>query len=236
MRKPLTAILLAGTVMFPAMLPAKAQDLAKPEGTKEIVSYAFGMQLLRNLDELGVAEDVDLNLVVQALTDRIAGNEPRITMEEGQAAFQELSTVIQARALEEAEKAAAENLAAGAAFLAENGAKDGITTTESGLQYRVITAVEGGGSPTLENTVVAHYTGTLLDGTKFDSSRDRGSPASFPVTGVIKGWTEVLQLMKVGETYEVWIPADLAYGERGAGGEIGPNETLRFEIELIEIK
>ncbi|MEM1163836.1 MAG: FKBP-type peptidyl-prolyl cis-trans isomerase N-terminal domain-containing protein, partial [Pseudomonadota bacterium] len=216
MRKPLTAILLAGTVMFPAILPAQAQDLAKPEGTKEIVSYAFGMQLLRNLGELGVAEDVDLNLVVQALTDRIAGNEPRITMEEGQAAFQELSTVIQARALEEAEKAAAENLAAGAAFLAENGAKDGITTTESGLQYRVITAVEGGGSPTLENTVVAHYTGTLLDGTKFDSSRDRGSPASFPVTGVIKGWTEVLQLMKVGETYEVWIPADLAYGERGA--------------------
>ena len=122
----------------------------------------------------------------------------------------------------------------GEKFLAENKSKKDVFTTESGLQYQVVT--EGtGDKPTATDKVKVHYTGTLLDGTKFDSSVDRGEPKEFPVNGVIKGWTEVLQLMPVGSKYIVWIPSDLAYGERGAGQDIKPNSTLKFEIELLEI-
>ena len=122
----------------------------------------------------------------------------------------------------------------GEKFLAENKSKKDVFTTESGLQYQVVT--EGtGDKPTATDKVKVHYTGTLLDGTKFDSSVDRGEPMEFPVNGVIKGWTEVLQLMPVGSKYFVWIPSDLAYGERGAGQDIKPNSTLKFEIELLEI-
>ena len=122
----------------------------------------------------------------------------------------------------------------GEKFLAENKSKKDVFTTESGLQYQVVT--EGtGDKPTATDNVKVHYTGTLLDGTKFDSSVDRGEPMEFPVNGVIKGWTEVLQLMPVGSKYIVWIPSDLAYGERGAGQDIKPNSTLKFEIELLEI-
>lgn len=122
----------------------------------------------------------------------------------------------------------------GEKFLAENKSKKDVFTTESGLQYQVVT--EGtGDKPTATDKVKVHYTGTLLDGTKFDSSVDRGEPMEFPVNGAIKGWTEVLQLMPVGSKYIVWIPSDLAYGERGAGQDIKPNSTLKFEIELLEI-
>ena len=122
----------------------------------------------------------------------------------------------------------------GEKFLAENKSKKDVFTTESGLQYQVVT--EGtGDKPTATDKVKVHYTGTLLDGTKFDSSVDRGEPMEFPVNGVIKGWTEVLQLMPVGSKYIVWIPSDLAYGGRGAGQDIKPNSTLKFEIELLEI-
>ena len=122
----------------------------------------------------------------------------------------------------------------GEKFLAENKSKKDVFTTESGLQYQVVT--EGtGDKPTATDKVKVHYTGTLLDGTKFDSSVDRGEPMEFPVNGVIKGWTEVLQLMPVGSKYIVWIPSDLAYGERGAGQDIKPNSTLKFEIELLEL-
>ena len=122
----------------------------------------------------------------------------------------------------------------GEKFLAENKSKKDVFTTESGLQYQVVT--EGtGDKPTATDKVKVHYTGTLLDGTKFDSSVDSGEPMEFPVNGVIKGWTEVLQLMPVGSKYIVWIPSDLAYGERGAGQDIKPNSTLKFEIELLEI-
>ena len=122
----------------------------------------------------------------------------------------------------------------GEKFLAENKSKKDVFTTESGLQYQVVT--EGtGDKPTATDKVKVHYTGTLLDGTKFDSSVDRGEPMEFPVNGVIKGWTEVLQLMPVGSKYIVWIPSDLAYGERGAGQDIKPNSMLKFEIELLEI-
>jgi len=127
-----------------------------------------------------------------------------------------------------------ENKIAGEKFLAENKTKEGIVTTESGLQYKVIKEGEGL-IPTIDHTVKVHYTGTLLDGTKFDSSVDRGTPAEFRVGGVIKGWTEALQLMKVGSKYQLFIPSELAYGERGAGADILPNSTLIFDVELLEI-
>ena len=126
------------------------------------------------------------------------------------------------------------NLEKGEAFLADNGAKEGVTTTESGLQYEVMQ--EGNGaSPSAEDEVTVHYHGTTIDGTVFDSSVDRGSPTSFRLNQVIKGWTEGLQLMKTGAKYKFFIPSNLAYGPRGAGGDIGPNETLIFEVELISI-
>ena len=127
------------------------------------------------------------------------------------------------------------NKTEGDAFLAANKAKEGVVTLPSGLQYKIITAGTGP-KPTLEQTVVCHYRGTLIDGKEFDSSYKRGQPATFPVKGVIKGWTEVLQLMPVGSKWQVFIPSDLAYGERGAGADIGPNATLVFEIELVAIK
>jgi FKBP-type peptidyl-prolyl cis-trans isomerase len=139
---------------------------------------------------------------------------------------------------QQAEMAAAAeaNKAAGEAFLAENGQKEGVVTTESGLQYRVITQGEGE-IPGAEDTVEVHYAGTLLDGTEFDSSYKRGSTVSFPVNGVIPGWTEALQLMPVGSKWKLFIPSDLAYGPGGTGGgPIGPNETLVFEVELVDIK
>ena len=130
--------------------------------------------------------------------------------------------------------AAAKAVEEGKMFMEENAKKDGIITTESGLQYRVVTQGEGT-MPTTADTVKVHYTGRLLDGTVFDSSVQRGQPATFPVTGVIKGWTEALLLMKAGTTVEVWLPPEIAYGERGAGADIGPNATLNFDIELIEV-
>lgn len=129
---------------------------------------------------------------------------------------------------------AAVNKERGEAFLAENAKKEGVKTTDSGLQYRIIE--EGTGlTPSASDTVVCHYAGTLIDGTEFDSSYKRGQPAQFPVGGVIAGWTEALQMMKVGGKWEVFLPSDIAYGARGAGGDIGPNETLIFTIELIDI-
>jgi FKBP-type peptidyl-prolyl cis-trans isomerase FklB len=132
-------------------------------------------------------------------------------------------------------KVADAQLAAGGAFLKENGARDGVVTTASGLQYEIIT-VGDGPMPAATDTVITHYHGTLIDGTVFDSSVERGTPASFPVNGVIAGWVEALQLMPVGSKWRLFVPPGLAYGDRGAGGAIGPNETLIFEVELLEIK
>jgi FKBP-type peptidyl-prolyl cis-trans isomerase len=135
----------------------------------------------------------------------------------------------------EAKKKGDENMKKGQEFLAQNGKKAGVKTTASGLQYEVIK--EGTGKqPTAENTVTVHYTGTLINGKKFDSSVDRGEPATFPLKGVIAGWTEGLQLMKIGAKYRFYIPSNLGYGERGAGADIGPNETLIFDVELIDVK
>jgi len=142
---------------------------------------------------------------------------------------------MQAKMVAEMQALAAKNKAAGEAFLAENAKKEGVVVTDSGLQYKIIEEGEGP-SPGPSDMATVNYRGTLIDGTQFDSSYDRGQPATFPVGGVIAGWTEALQLMKPGAKWQLFIPADLAYGERGAGKDIGPNSTLVFDVELLSVE
>ena len=194
------------------------------------VSYAIGVSTglgyKENLKTLPGGE-ANVDALIAGFIQAIKGDSTKMNMEQAREYMQKYFVEASAK---EANKTKEE----GEKFLAENKKKSGVITTESGLQYQVIT--EGtGAKPTAEDHVKVHYTGTLLDGTKFDSSVDRGEPAEFPVSQVIKGWTEGLQLMPVGSKYIFWIPSDLAYGDRGAGQMIKPNSTLKFEVELLEI-
>jgi FKBP-type peptidyl-prolyl cis-trans isomerase FklB len=202
---------------------------------RQQVSYCLGLDFGRGLTEGGIAVDPDS--VAAGLADALSGAEPKLTAEQFAAVMQRFQQVMQQKAQEAEKKMAgkgAENLARGEKFLAENGKKDGVQVTPSGLQYRVVE--EGAGdSPGPRDTVRCHYEGTLIDGKVFDSSYKRGEPAEFPVNRVIAGWTEALQMMKPGAKWEVFLPAKIAYGEQGAPGAIGPNETLIFTIELIEV-
>ena len=194
------------------------------------VSYAIGVSTglgyKENLKTLPGAE-ANVDALIAGFVQAIKGDSTKMNMEEAREYMQKYFVEASAK---EANKTKEE----GEKFLADNKTKSGVITTKSGLQYQVIT--EGtGAKPTAEDHVKVHYTGTLLDGTKFDSSIDRGEPAEFPVSQVIKGWTEGLQLMPVGSKYIFWIPSDLAYGDRGAGQMIKPNSTLKFEVELLEI-
>ncbi|MFK7995901.1 MAG: FKBP-type peptidyl-prolyl cis-trans isomerase [Granulosicoccus sp.] len=216
-----TAALLAGTLSGAVF--AQDDKLANDDAK---VSYGLGMMIgervLKNYGEL------DYDLLVEAMKAQHAGEETLMSMDDAQMVLQ----AQQEKAAAEASMAASK---AGEAYLAENAAREGVSVTESGLQYEVITPADGD-MPTEDSTVSVHYVGTLMDGTEFDSSVARGEPASFPLKGVIPGWTEGLQLMPVGSKYRFVIPSDLAYGERGAGQAIGPGETLIFEVELLEIK
>lgn len=205
--------------------PTFAQD-TKLESDDAKVSYGLGMMIgERILKQYG---DVDYDLLMEGMKAQKAGEETLISMDEAQLA-------LQAKQQKEAEMASMAAKEKGAMFLEENKAREGVSVTESGLQYEVITASDGA-KPTVDDTVSVHYVGTLMDGTEFDSSIARGEPASFPLKGVIPGWTEGLQLMNVGSKFRFVIPSDLAYGDRGAGQQIGPGETLIFEVELLEIK
>ena len=175
-------------------------------------------------------DGLDANAVAQGVMDALNGAEMAVEVEDLRNAFGVINERMQAAAKEKAESASAE----GVKFLEENAKKDGVTVTESGLQYEVLVAGDGE-KPTAQSTVRTHYHGTLIDGTVFDSSYDRGQPAEFPVGGVIKGWTEALQMMAVGSKWRLAIPYELAYGEQGAGGAIGPFQTLVFDVELLEI-
>lgn len=202
------------------------------ESDDQKASYGIGLNMG---SQLGAAEShIDLDALVAGLADGMAGNESRIPQEELQVLLQELSATIQAEEAARMEAEASDNAAAGEAFLAENASKDGVMVTESGLQYEVLRAGDGA-MPTAEDRVSIHYKGTLLDGTQFDSSYDRGEPAVFGVSGVIPGFSEGLQLMSVGGQYRFFIPSDLAYGPQGSGATIGPNATLIFEVELLEV-
>lgn len=184
--------------------------------------------------------EIDVDALSAGIADAFAGNEPRLDEEEAKEALgafidqqQEKMAERQQAAQAEQSRLAEQNLMEGQAFLEANQAKEGVVTTDSGLQYKVIEPGEGA-RPTAEDVVRVHYRGTLLNGTEFDSSYARGEPAEFPVNGVIAGWTEALQLMNEGAKWELYIPAELAYGERGAGGDIGPNSVLIFEVELLK--
>ncbi len=207
-----------------AASPVFAQDdkLASDEAK---ASYGLGMMIGESLKPYG---DVDYDLIVEALKAQHAGEETLLSMEDAQA-------TLQARQQRLAATAAAEAGKAGEGFLAENATREGVTVTDSGLQYEVMTEGDGA-KPTVDDTVSVHYVGTLMDGTEFDSSVARGEPATFPLQGVIPGWTEGVQLMNVGSKFRFVIPSDLAYGDRGAGQAIGPGETLVFEVELLEIQ
>ena len=193
------------------------------------VSYGIGRQLGDQLRE-NPPPGVNLLAIVAGLSDAFNGTPSRVSQEDLSASFKVIREVMQAQAKAQAEAAAA----AGVAFLAENAKKAGVTVLESGLQYEVLTAGEGA-KPSADDNVRTHYHGTLIDGTVFDSSVARGEPAEFPVNGVIPGWIEALTLMPVGSKWELTIPHNLAYGERGAGASIPPFSTLIFEVELLDI-
>ena len=203
---------------------------SKYNTSEDIASYGIGIQMGNQL-LTNSFEGVNFDAVIEGLRDTLDKKESPIKEEEFKAAFAEISTKIEASQ----KSAFATVLAQGESFLAENKTREGVTETASGLQYMVVK--EGDGEiPKDSSTVSVHYTGTLLDGTVFDSSVQRGQPATFPVNGVIGGWTEALQLMTVGSSWKLFIPYHLAYGDQGAGGAIGPYSTLIFDVELLEIK
>jgi len=218
-------------VGFAIILSSCSNDATdkKPETEMEKVSYIIASNMAKQLKSQGL-DTIDANAVAKAFKDVFEGNDLAISEEESNKIMQDFSEKMIAR---QAEKGA-KSVEAGSEYLAENAAKEGVVTTESGLQYEVMT--EGNGArPTADNQVTVHYHGMLTNGTVFDSSVDRGEPAQFGVTQVIPGWTEALQLMSVGDKWKLTIPSALAYGDRGAGGLIGPGETLVFEVELIGI-
>lgn len=219
-------ILLAG-VLISLSINAFAQSEYSTQ--KERFSYALGYQIGQSLqrDDL----DLDNKALVQAVEDVLNGAEPKVSAADMQAAVD-----VERQKRVDAQKAVADaNKQRGDTFLAKNKSEEGIKSTGSGLQYKIEKQGEGA-TPTPQSTVVVHYRGTLLDGTEFDSSYARGQPATLPLNGVIKGWQEGLQLMSAGSKYRFFIPSELAYGARGAGSKIGPNETLIFDVELLEIK
>jgi FKBP-type peptidyl-prolyl cis-trans isomerase FklB len=205
-----------------AKTPAPPLKLTTP---KEKFSYAVGMKMGQNFKKQAVP--VDPAILMRGIKDAMAGGKTALTDEEAQAAIMEVQKQMQAKKQEKDKEAGDANKKDGAAFLAANKSKEGIVTLPSGLQYKIEKAGTGP-KPAATDSVVCNYRGTLIDGKEFDSSYKRGQPATFPVTGVIKGWTEALQLMPVGSKWQLFIPSDLAYGDRGAGADIGPGSTLVF--------
>jgi FKBP-type peptidyl-prolyl cis-trans isomerase FklB len=227
----------ATTAKAPVKKPATATAAAPLTTRKQKFSYALGMNigggLAANLKKQSV--EVDPNLVSQGLRDAMGGTKTRLTQEEAQAVLTEVQNEVRKQQQEKVQEASAKNKTEGAAFLAANKSKEGVVTLPSGLQYKILTAGTGP-KPAASDSVKCNYKGTLINGTEFDSSYKTGKPVTFPVSGVIKGWTEALQLMPVGSKWQLFIPSNLAYGERGAGAEIGPDSTLIFEVELISIE
>jgi FKBP-type peptidyl-prolyl cis-trans isomerase len=233
-------VVMAGALAVTVALTAcnKKEEAAAPAEVKldsniQKVSYGIGLNISSNFKKQGV--DIDMDAFKKGLADGASDAEPMLNEQELMQAMQTFQQEQMEKQMKEREALVAANKAEGEKYLAENGQKEGVVTTESGLQYSVVTKVEEGASPTAEDTVVVHYRGTLINGEEFDSSYSRNQPATFGVGQVIPGWTEVLQLMKVGEKFSVVIPSNLAYGESGAGAKIGPNATLLFEVELLEI-
>jgi len=200
---------------------------------KEQVSYMVGMALAKQLDPM--KEEIDVDTISKAIKTSLAGGKLLLTEEQAQKIGENFGQKMQAKQIAKMMADAKANLEAGQKFLAENAKKPGVQSTTSGLQYQVVTEGKGP-KPKAGDVVRVHYKGSLLDGKVFDSSYDRGQPVVFPLDQVVPGWQEGLQLMPVGSKYKLWIPANLGYGEKGTpGGPIGPNSTLVFEVELIDI-
>ncbi len=217
-------------MLLPAV--AVAQQATELKTDKDKISYALGLDLGNQLKRQAV--EVDTDLFMQGLKASLTGGKPLMTEDEAKAAIAALQGELQKKQAELVKAQGALNLKDGEVFLAANKSQQGVVTLPSGLQYKVLTAGKGA-KPGADDTVVCHYRGTFLNGTEFDSSYKRNQPATFPVKGVIKGWTEALQLMSVGSKWQLWIPASLAYGPSGRQG-IPPNSTLVFEVELISIQ
>jgi len=210
-----------------------AQEKIQLKDTKDKVSYSIGLDIGSTFKKQKM--DIDLDILGKGLKDGVSGAKPALSDDEMKQTMTAYSKEMTEKQMAANKEAATKNATAGEAFLAENKKKEGVKTTASGLQYKVLK--EGTGpTPKATDSVTTNYRGTLIGGKEFDSSYKRGEPATFPVSGVIKGWTEALQLMKVGSKYQLFVPHTLAYGERGAGQDIGPNETLIFEVELLAVK
>jgi len=228
----------AGAQKAPAAKPGqpvkpRSQSPLVLKTDKDKVSYALGMNLGSNLHRDSI--DIDTAIFLRALKDTLAGGKTLLTESETRAALMQLQTAVRAKQMEKMKLTGEANKKEGDSFLAANKTKEGVVTLPSGLEYKIL--AEGTGpKPAATDTVVCNYRGTLVNGTEFDSSYKRGQPATFPVSGVIKGWTEALQLMPVGSKWQLFLPAELAYGERGPSPEIGPNSTLVFEVELLSIQ
>lgn len=208
---------------------AHAQDSGVSlDSDQKKISYAIGLSTAQSIARQGV--EIDLNAYMIGVKDALDGTAPRLNQQEFQAALANATSSVN----DKFKARAKANLQAGQAYMQENKAKEGVVELSNGIQYKELRAGSGA-HPKPTDTVVVHYAGSLIDGTVFDSSKERGEPATFPISGVIKGWQEVLPLMTAGSRWQVVIPPQLAYGIKGAGSGIGPNETLRFEIELLDI-
>jgi len=196
-------------------------------------SYSIGLQFGSQISK--IQDMVNQDAIILGFKDGLTETKSQLTTEEMQTVMQEFQKSMVEKQQAKQKEMATNGKAEGEKFLVANKTKDGVITTASGLQYKILTAGTGA-SPAATDTVITHYTGTTIDGKVFDSSHKRNAPATFPVNGVIKGWTEALQLMKVGSKWQLFIPSELAYGDRGAGASIGPNQVLIFEIELLQIK
>ena len=218
------------TFLFGASVAAEAPKLGDE---KQKLGYSVGYQVGGDFRRQGL--EIDPELVVRGVLDAQAGAEPQMTPGEMRETLTELKQQAAAAATQQREEQAVKNRAEGEAFLAENAKREGVSTLPSGLQYQVLSKGEGD-PPGATDTVTVHYRGTLIDGTEFDSSYGRGEPATFPLDRVIPGWTEGLQLMRPGAKYRLFVPPELAYGERGGSSKIGPNSTLVFEVELLSVQ
>lgn len=222
----------AGTAKSATKSTAKGPAVAL-KTQKEKASYAIGLNIGKSMKKDAV--DIDPALLSRGIRDALAGNKPLLSDADAQAALMALQADLRKKQEEKLQIAGEANKKEGEAFLAANKSKEGVVALPSGLQYKILK--EGTGpKPTAADTVICNYRGTLLDNTEFDSSYKRGQPATFPVGQVIKGWTEALQLMPVGSKWQLFVPSELAYGPRGVGGDIGPNSTLIFEVELLSIQ
>lgn len=224
MKKLFVVCVLGGLVS-----PAFAGDAVKLTTQEQKFSYAVGYGIGKGMQQNGI--EVDISSFSAAVKDALEDKKPRLTQEQ----MAEVARLQQEKELAARKAIADENAKKGRAFLEKNSHVKGVVTLDSGLQYKVIREGKGR-KPTANDTVSVNYTGRLIDGKVFDSSYDRGVPATFPVQGVIKGWQEGIQMMKEGAKWQLFIPSELAYGDAGAGGAIGPGETLIFDVELLEIK